>query len=211
MTGIPRSAGLGLAGYGLGTTIAFAGSGSPGGDYEESAVTKYVSFGHFWVASGLWYLGALSALGLIVLAVGLRAQPGVGGILAGFATAGAALAIAGAFVSGGLAVAMAEGGTAVRAGVPHPVVYTLTEIGNLLAVCAPALCVGVAAIVLALRTTALPGWLRGISVVAGICGVLAPFFFTYYVFVLWTVVAGIVIARRRSVPAPSRVPAPSLV
>jgi hypothetical protein len=33
--------------------------------------------------------------------------------------------------------------------VPLPVFYTLTEIGNLIAVCGPALCMGVAALVLA--------------------------------------------------------------
>lgn len=61
--------------------------------------------------------------------------------------------------------------------------------------CAPALCVGVAAVVLAVRAS-FPGWLRVFSVLAGICGILAPFFFTYFIFVLWTLVAGGVVAAR---------------
>jgi hypothetical protein len=204
MTHIPRSTGIGLAVYGLGTATAFQASGSPGGDYHESAVTTYISFHHFWLAAGLWYLGALSALGLVVVGLGLRSQPGVGGLLGSLASTGAAVGVAGAFVSGGLAVAMAEGGTAVRNGVPHPVVYTITEIGNLLAVCAPALCVGILAIVLAIRTATLPRWLRTFSVVAGICGALAPFFFTYFAFVAWTVIAGAFIAARSAAPAATR-------
>ena len=197
MTAIPRSAGLALTAYGLGTAIAFQASGSPGGDYKDSAVTKYIAFHHFWLAAGLWYLSAVCSLGLLVLGLGLRDQPAVGRILGSLTTAAASVGVAGAFVAGGLAVSMAEGGTTVRRGTPHAVIYVISEIGNVLAVCAPALCVGVAAIVLALGTTSLPGWLRGFSVIAGICGVLAPFFFTYFVFVIWAVVAGVVIATRR--------------
>lgn len=204
MSNIPRSAGVGLAAYGLGTAIAFQASGSPGGDYRESAVTQYISFHHFWLAAGLWYLSALCSLGLLVVGLGLRTQPDVGRLLSSLATAGAALGVAGAFVSGGLSTAMAEGGTTVRNGVPHPVVYTISEIGNLLAVCAPALCVGVLAIVLATRTATLPRWLRTLSMIAGVCGVLAPFFFTYFLFVAWTLVAGAVIAGRATATARAR-------
>jgi hypothetical protein len=209
MNRIPPSTGVALAGYGLLTTAAFASSGSPGGAYSDSAVAKYISFDHFWVAAGLWYLSAVGGLALLVVAHGLRQQPRVGPLLAGLATVGAAVSLVGAFVSGGLAVAMAEGGGAVRNGVPHPAVYTITEIGNLLAVCAPALCTGIIAIVLAVRA-ALPRWLREFSIGAGVCGILAPFFFTYFVFVLWTIVAGAALAARRErVETPQ--PLPSLV
>ena len=87
----------------------------------------------------------------------------------------------------------------MQTGITHPAVYVLTETGNLMAVCAPALLVGVAAIVLA-RRAALPGWLRVASLVAGICGILAPLFFTYFVFVLWTLVFGgwVALGRHRS-------------
>jgi Na+/H+-dicarboxylate symporter len=90
-----------------------------------------------------------------------------------------------------------------------PVFYTLTEIGNLLAVCGPALCLGVAALVLATRGP-LPTWLRVFSVLAGVCGVLAPFYFTYFVYALWTLVAGITWTLGRS-PQRVRDSEPSMV
>jgi hypothetical protein len=209
-TGITRSAGIGLVVYGIGTAVAFMGSGSPGGDYTRSLVTSYIDPGHYLVAFALWLVGALAALGLVVFAAGIRRTATTGPVLAGLALVGAAVSVTGAFVSGGLDVAMAEGGSAVRDGVAAPVVYTVTEIGNLLAVCGPALCVGVAALVLAARGP-LPRWLRVFSVVAGICGILAPVFFTYFVFVLWTVVAGIALARSSQTRDTAPEPLASLV
>jgi hypothetical protein len=205
-----RSAGIGLAVYGLGTAIAFTGSGSPGGDYTRSLVTTYIAPGHFLTAFTLWYVGALAALGLVVFAAGIRRTSEDGPVLAGLALVGAAVSLTGAFVSGGLEVAMAEGGPVVRAGVPAPVVYTITEVGNLLAVCAPALCIGVVALLLS-RRRSLPRWLRAFSVVAGICGILAPLFFTYFVFVLWTIAAGIALTRTSRRQDHVGEPQPSLV
>jgi hypothetical protein len=190
---IPRSGGLGLLVYGVGTAAAFMASGAPGGEYTSSMVRDYLARGHWTVAFVLWYVGALSALGLLLVGAALRRTQRDGDVLWGLSVAGCALSVAGAFVAGGVDVAMAEGGDAVRSGVSLPMVYTLTEIGNLLAVCAPALVIGVVALVLAARST-LPGWLRVFSAVAGVCGILAPFFFTYFVFTLWTVAAGITIA-----------------
>ncbi len=195
MPPIPRHAGAGLLVYGLGTTFAAAGSGSPGGDYEPSLVADYIASSHWPVAFGLWYVAALSAVGLLVAGAALRALGGwLGDVLWGLAVAGAATSVVGAFVSGGLVVAEAEGGAAVQAGVPHPVVYTITEIGNLLAVCAPALFVGVGAVLLATRLP-MPRWLRAFSVFAGVCGVLAPLYFPYPVFLVWVVVVAIAVLR----------------
>jgi hypothetical protein len=56
----------------------------------------------------------------------------------------------------------------------------------------------------------MPGWLRAFTLVAGLCGILAPFFFTYFVYVLWTVVVGLIVATRR-VPQVTSEAAPSLV
>jgi hypothetical protein len=193
---IPRTAGIGLLVYGLGTAVAFMGSGAPGGGYQDAAVGSYIASTHWVTAFSLWYVGALGALGLVLLGSGLRGLRGVGDLLWGLCLAAAATSVTGAFVSGGVDVAMAEGGSAVGSGVPHAVVYTLTEIGNLLAVCSPALFVGVGAILLAARGH-LPGWVRVVTVVAGACGVLAPFFFTYFVYLLWVVAAGIALTASR--------------
>ena len=61
-----RAAGLGLIAYGIGTTAGFVGVGAPGGSYEPAAVATYVSSGHMWSAFAFGYLGALSALGLLL-------------------------------------------------------------------------------------------------------------------------------------------------
>jgi hypothetical protein len=190
-----RTAGLGLVVYGLGTTIAFWTLGAPGGGYRSDLVPSYIAPSHLAPAFAIAYVGAISALGLFLFGLGLRLMlPGPGELLWGLSIAAATVSVVGWFVDGGLAVAMAEGGRTVRAGVPHTMVYVVTETGNLLAVCAPAFFVGVAAIVLARRAT-LPRWLRIFSVVAGVCGILGPAFFTLGVFVLWTLALGLFLMR----------------
>ena len=192
---VSRAAGLGLITYGLGTTIAFVMLGAPGGDYEDTLVSSYIAQSHWPVAFAIAYLGAISALGLLVFGNAMRTMhPRTGELLWGLSVAAVSVSVVGWFVDGGLVVAMAEGGRTVQGGVAHPVVYLVTEIGNLLAVCAPALFIGVAAIVLS-RKGSLPRWLRIFSVVAGVCGILAPGFFTLFVFVLWTLVFGVTLTR----------------
>ena len=183
-----RAAGLGLVTYGLATTVAFMAIGSPGGDYEGGMVRDYVASGHWVAAWALAYVGAFGALGLLVFGSRLRTALGsAGDLLWGLAVAATATSVVGWFVDGGVVVSMAEGGRTVQTGVAAPVVYTLTETGNLLAICSPALFVGVGALLMA-KLMPMPVWLRVFSVVAGICGILAPLFFTYFVFVLWTLV-----------------------
>ena len=197
-----QAAGTALLVYGLGTFLAFSHN-APGGDYTDTDVIEFTSPGHMWVAFGLAYLGILGAVALLVFGTRMRDEVGsTGSLFNGLAITGTATSVVGWFLTGGVAVAMAEGGPAVRDAVPHPIIYTLTETGNLLAVCAPALCVGVAAVLLATRST-LPRWLRAFSAVAGVCGVLAPFYFTYLLFVLWTVIGGVslVISGRRAAQA----------
>jgi hypothetical protein len=77
------------------------------------------------------------------------------------------------------------------------VVYTITEIGNLLSWCAPALFIGIVAILLS-RVQSLPRSLRIFTAVAGVCGILAPFFFTYFLYLLWTLVFGATLLTRHS-------------
>jgi hypothetical protein len=190
MNQISRMAGAGLLVYGIGTTIGFAGAGGPGGDYEPDIVAAYFDPRHYPTAMAFWYVGALSALGLLLFGLGLRHIGGqVGDALWALGIAGTTVSVTGAFVGGGLVVAGAEGGPAVQGGVPQPVVYTISEIANLLTVCAPALFVGAAAIVLAVRA-GLPTWLKIFSIIAGVCGILAPFYFTLGIYLIWVLVFG---------------------
>ena len=212
MTIIPRRAGIALIVYGLGVTVAFMSLGAPGGDYDPGNIGSFVSRGHWPTAFVLAYVSALCSIGLLVFGQSLRTALGeaVGDLVAGLCLAGTAVSVVGAFLVGGIDVAMAEGGTHVQTGVPQPILYTFSEVGNLVSVCGPAFFAGVVAIVLA-AVGRLPVWLRAFSVVAGLCGILAPFFFTYFVFVLWTIATGLTLLARRPSQAAATEPAPSLV
>lgn len=197
---IPRFAGVGVLVYTVATAAGFMFTGSPGGDYRVSDVTSYIAADHATTALVVWYVAGLGTLALVVFGAALRRLPRLGQPLAALAAIGAALGVAGAWLAGGVDVAMVEGGDAIRSGVPAPVVYVLTEIGHALAVCGPAMCVGIIGIVLAVRRM-LPVWLGVLSVIGGVCGILAPFYFTYFVYLLWVLVLGIALASARQPPA----------
>jgi hypothetical protein len=178
-----RAAGLGLLAYGIGTPLTMALIGSPGGDYRSGDVAQFLSAGHRTTAFVLAYVGGLAALGLLAFGHRMREELGAAGrTVWGLAVAGTATAVTGWFVVGGVAVAATEGGAAVQ-GVAHPVVYLLTEIGNLVAVCGGAFFAGLIALVLAARGP-LPAPLRVLSGLAGVCGVVAPLYFPMAVFLI---------------------------
>ena len=194
-----RAAGLGLLAYGIGTPVAFMGIGAPGGAYEDPAVVTYLSSGHWATAFLLSYLGAFAALGLVAFAGGLRRELGsAADPVRGLVLAGMAAGVVGWFLVGGISVAFAEGGRAVYAVVPHPVVYLVSEMSNLVAVCASAFFLGAAALVLAVRLRdSLPGWLRVASYVAAPCGLFAPLFFPLFLFWIWAIAFGAWLVRAR--------------
>jgi hypothetical protein len=197
-----RTAGLGLLAYGLATPIAFMTIGSPGGDFSDADVTGYISSGHWANAFGLAYLGAFAALGLLVFARRMRHELGsAGDLFWGLSVAGTAAAVAGWFMAGGIAVAFAEGGDPLTA-VPHPVIYLISEIANLVAICASAFLVGVAALVLGARSS-LPMGLRVLSFIGGVSGILAAVYFPLPLYFLWAIVVG-----GWAIASPARVSAP---
>lgn len=191
-----RTAGAALLVYGLGTIAANALIAAPGGTYKPDAVDRFVGSGHYAVVFALAYVGCLASVAVLPFVLGMRDELGRNRDLAwGLGVAAAATGVVGWFAIAGVDVAMAEGGSTVQEGVPHPVVFMVTEIGNLVAWCAPALFVGIIAILLS-RVSTLPGWLRIFSVVAGVCGILAPFFLTFFLYVLWTLVTGVTLMSR---------------
>jgi hypothetical protein len=200
-----RTAGLGLLVYGIGTVVSFATIGVPGGAYEPVKVAAYLAQGHALSTFIIAYLGLFAALGLLAFGQGIRAELGTWGDTAwALSVAALALAVVGWFVGAGVVVATAEGGPAISAGIPLPVAHTIGEIAGLLAGCAPAFCIGVVALLM--TRTSLPGWLRAFTAVAGVCGILAPLYFTFFVYLLWTLVCGAALARSRT-PAESSTPA----
>lgn len=204
-----RTAGAALLVYALATFTAGVLIAAPGGDYEPALVSDFVSSGHTTTAFAAAYLGILGSVALLPFVLWARAELAhVGELAWGLGVAAATTGVVGWFITGGVAVAMAEGGSGVRAGVAAPTVYAMTEVGNLIAWCAPALLVGIVAILLS-RGAALPRWLRVFSVVAGVCGILAPFYFTFFIYLLWALVLGVVLVSRRVRIAAQ--PQPSLV
>jgi hypothetical protein len=185
-----RAAGLGLLAYGIGTPLAFMSIGAPGGEYQEGVVTTYISGEHRVAAFALAYLGAFAALGLLPFAARMRSELRSGGDLFwGLAVAGSAASVIGWFLLGGIPVVFAEGGAGV-VGLPHDVVYALGELSILVTVGAGSFLVGGAAVVLAARAP-LSAPIRVFTVVGGVCGLLASFWFTLFVFWLWAVVVGV--------------------
>jgi hypothetical protein len=206
-----RSAGLGLVGYGVLTIVAMFGLNTPGGDYEPDKVTAYLSADHLAAAVGFGYVGILGALSLLVFGRGARSFVArsadlVWALVVAAVTAG----VLGSMAAAGIAVAGSEGGDAIRTGVPLPVVQLFGEVAGLVMLCVPALFVGIVAIVLA-RRASLPVWLRVAGVVAGACGILAPAFLTFFVFLLWTLVFGGWLAMTRRPVAAEAQPIASLV
>jgi hypothetical protein len=118
-----------------------------------------------------------------------RELPSGGDVFWGLAVAGAAAGVIGWFLLGGIAVVAAEGGSALTA-LPHTVVYALSELGILVAVCASAFFVGSAALVLAVRAP-LPRALRIVTAVAGVCGILAAFYFPLFLYWIWAIGFGL--------------------
>ena len=202
-----RTAGLGLLTFGLGTLIAFLAIGSPGGEYSNAGVTSYIASGHAALAFASAYLGCVAALGLLVFGRRMRSEVrSSGDLLWGLCVAGTATAVTGWFIVGGVAVSFAEGGSGLAA-VPHPVVYLLTEIGNLIAGGATAFLVGVAALILGARSS-MPLGLRVFSYVGGVAGILAAFYFPLPIYFLWAIVVGgwlIATGARDAEPAPREV------
>ena len=191
-----RIAGLGLVISTIGRMAGFLGVAAPGGEYEPGSVAGYVSSGHQWTAFAFGYVGLLASLGMLAFGHAARSLwPRVGETIWALSVAATTVSVVGGFVISGVVVSYAEGGLPVRDGVPHPVVYVLGETGNLLALCAPAFFLGIAAIILA-RAAAMPTWLRVWAVAAGVCGILLPFYFTIPVYTLWVLVFGVWLAVR---------------
>jgi hypothetical protein len=191
-----RTAGLGLLAYAIGAPVAFLGVGAPGGDYDDNMVSTYISSGHRVTAIAMAYLGAFAALALLPFAARMRSELRSGSDLFwGLTVAGVSASVIGWFLVGGIPVVFAEGGAPV-AGLSHDAVYALGSLSILVAVPASAFLVGAAGLVLAARAP-LPGAIRAITVVGGVAGLVAAFFFPVFLFWLsaivlggWTLVSG---------------------
>ena len=189
-------AGAGAIAFGVLTVVGFLG-GTPGGNYDESTVADYISGGHFPIVIATGYLAIVGVVGLICLLAYLRELVGAdqGRQMGANIVWGIGLASAASFAVGwglvtGIAVAAAEGGGA--ASVPHPVTYQLSDTSVNVLFGSGGIFLGLACIALMLSTRGqLPGWLRWVTLVAGVLALAAPFYFPAFAIPLWAALFGV--------------------
>jgi hypothetical protein len=154
------------------------------------------------------YLGWLGVVGLLCFLAHLRGYVGGHGISAsvfwGAGVAAAASFALGWCVDGGQIIAHLEGGKGLS--VPPGVTHLISEVGSVLFIFGSGsamLGFGLVALMLGSRKT-LPGWLRWVTLVAGVCGIAGPAFFTFLLVLLWAIAFGIwlLTAGRRSTAPP---------
>jgi hypothetical protein len=209
-------AGVGGIAFGVLTVVAMVVVGAPGGSYAEADAAAYVKIGHFPLVVLSGYVAVLAVVGLICLLAYLRqviaAEPDRS--LAASIFWGTGLASAASFTVGwglvtGIALAAAEGGTGGSVpSVPPANTYVLSDTFLNVIFGSGAIMLGFAMIALMLGSRgALPGWVRWVSVVAGVLALTAPFFFSAPAVPIWGIVIGVWLLVARPSPAIRTAPA----
>jgi hypothetical protein len=200
-------AGIGAVAFGILTFAAFFLANPPGSTYNASDVAAYLATGHRALVIVAMYLGWVGVVGLICFLAHLRGYVGGEGMAAnvfwGTGVAAAASFALGWSVDGGQIIAHLEGGKALS--VSPAVTHLISEVGSVLFIFGSGsamLGFGLIALVIASRGT-LPRWLRRLTLVAGVCGIAGPAFFTFFFLLLWAIAFGIwLLAAGHSSTAP---------
>jgi hypothetical protein len=190
-------AGLGGIAFGALTLVAFALAGPPGGSYNAANITDYLAHSHRPAVFVAFYLGLVGLFGLIILLAHLRDALGVqqgnqraATIVWGAGLAGVASFSIGWAVIGGQIVAHLEGGHAIV--IAPPLTYLIGEIGVVMIFGSGAVLLGLALILLGVACGRLwPGWLRWLTVIAGVGSVAGLAFFPFFLLLIWSAVTGI--------------------
>lgn len=184
----------------------------PGGSYAASDVASYVNKDHRTAVFVAVALGVLSVLGLLLLLAGLRERLAGSDSLTGTVFWSASVLSVAGFAIGWVTVltvpiARAYGGVTVV--VIDPVLtYTITEIGWVIMFAVGGTFLGVALITAAIGS-ALPAWLRWLTLILGVLGLASLAWFPFFALLLWAIVTSVwLIASARSAPGPSG-PAPA--
>jgi hypothetical protein len=175
--------------FALLTFVGMVVADPPGGDYKESDIESFVAHDHRTASVVGVYVMLAGAVALLYLLAGLRSRLSgrFGAFFAATGTvAGAAWAI-GAVLVTVVPLGLANGGAVAPE--PHTV-YMLTQVGFATLFGAGGILLGVSLIVLA-AAGALPGWLRVVTLVAGILGLASPAFFPFMALLIWGLVFGI--------------------
>jgi hypothetical protein len=189
--------GIGAVAFGVLTVVALLVADPPGGTYGVSDTINYLAKGHRVALFISFYLGMLGVLGLVCLlaylreAVAARAENEVAARIfwAVGLTAAASLA-AGWGIAVGNGLAHVYGGHHLL--ITPSVTYLVSEVGSVLIFGVAPVLLGLGLIALMLSVpTVLPSWLRWVTVVGGLAGVLSPAFFPFFIMMLWALVLGV--------------------
>ena len=203
-----KGAGLGAVAFGVMTLAATFLSDSPGGGSSASDVATYLSGGDRPTQLISFFLAIFAIPGLVWTLAHLRdtlaATPErqrAASIVWGTGLAAAACFAIGWGVDGGQIFAHWEGGSAII--VPAPITYLISEIGVVFVFGCGAMLLGFALITLAINSRALlPGKMRGLVLVLGLCGVAGLAWATFFVMLLGIAgLGGWLVARGRTATA----------
>ena len=205
---------------GIGFSVLIAASGIvgkvPGGTYSASDVADYVAKGHrtsIFIATAF---GLLSALGLLLLLVGLRERIGGSSFLSDLFW-GTSLVSVTAFAIGVVAwfvvpISIAIGGSSSVV-IDPTVTYVILQVGGTIMFGVGAVFLGLTLIVLMIGSRqTLPAWLRWFTLIAGVLGLASMAYFPFFAVLLWGLITGLWLATagRCDVPAGEPQPASSL-
>lgn len=200
-------AGLGAVAFGALTFAALMLENAPGGTFQPSHVAGYVASGHRPAVFVATYLVLLAMVGLALLLTWLRDALPEGSrssIFSMLSMAGMGAWIAGWGVGATVPMVMGYGGAQVT--VPATITYALAT-GGWAVMAGGAALIGLALLTLTLAPSALPGWARWSTLVAGIAALAAYAWFPFFLFYIWSVVIGLWLLVSQRSRAPQRIPA----
>ena len=186
-------AGIGALAFGILTFVGLALMNPPGGTYKAHDVAKYLKHGHRVAVFAGLYVEILAALGLLLLLTYLRDR--VAAPATRFASwlvgvIGGSMILLGFTVAAAGAIAHAYGGSGVV--VPPTTSYLISETGAAIVWGPGGVLLGLSLILLAAaRGVTFPGWLRWVTLVAGVLGLASPAFFPSLALLVWAIVTGI--------------------
>src|SRR4051794_15184256 len=196
-----RAAGVGAIAFGVLTFAQLTLVNAPGGSYEESAVTDFLTTGHRVVVIAAFPLALLGVLGLVVFVSELRrlavrsGAERVGGVVSVLGGAAAASFAIGWAVHCGLALAHVEGGEQVV--ISPTTTYTLSEIGVTFVFGSGAVLFGLALLSFAVAAKhAASPQMRLAMAIAGVAGVAGLAFFTFFLQLLLVTGVGVALVVR---------------